>query len=73
MASLPTLAHESIRKDRPLQKAVQEAARYGPKEGQAPVEHLAADIRHPSLYAKRIRGREGIWEARVDVHHGTEV
>ena len=30
---------------------------------------LAEDIRHPSLYAKKIRGRETIWEARVDIHH----
>jgi mRNA-degrading endonuclease RelE of RelBE toxin-antitoxin system len=30
---------------------------------------LAEDIRHPSLYAKKMSGREGVWEARVDVHH----
>ena len=30
---------------------------------------LAKDVRHPSLHAKRIRGREDIWEARVDIHH----
>ena len=31
--------------------------------------HLAADIRHPSLSAKKIQGRDDIWEARVDIHH----
>jgi len=30
---------------------------------------LAADLRHPSLRAKKIRGAEGIWEARVTMHY----
>ncbi|MCI0558957.1 MAG: hypothetical protein MN733_10710 [Nitrososphaera sp.] len=30
---------------------------------------LANDIRHPSLYAKKMSGREGVWEARVDKHN----
>ena len=29
------------------------------------VSQLAADVRHPGLRAKRIRGTKGIWEARV--------
>ena len=33
------------------------------------LEFLAEDVRHPSLYAKKMRGRGGIWEARVDFHH----
>lgn len=27
---------------------------------------MAADLRHPSLRIKKIRGAPGIWEARVD-------
>jgi mRNA-degrading endonuclease RelE of RelBE toxin-antitoxin system len=30
---------------------------------------LAEDTRHRSLYAKKMSGREGIWEARVDFRH----
>ena len=30
---------------------------------------LAEDPRHPSLHLKKIRGTEGIWEARVGLHH----
>lgn len=30
---------------------------------------LAQDIRHPSLYARRMVGYEKIWEARVDYHY----
>lgn len=28
---------------------------------------LAENMRHPSLHTKKIKGREGIWEARVDL------
>jgi mRNA interferase RelE/StbE len=30
---------------------------------------LAEDMRHPSLHTKKIKGKEGVWEARVDIHH----
>jgi mRNA-degrading endonuclease RelE of RelBE toxin-antitoxin system len=30
---------------------------------------LAGDIRQPSLNAKKMRGRQGIWEARIDYRH----
>jgi mRNA interferase RelE/StbE len=30
---------------------------------------LSENIYHPSLRAKKIKGREGIWEVRVDYHH----
>jgi len=30
---------------------------------------LAEDFRYPSLHTKKIKGREGIWEARVDLHY----
>jgi hypothetical protein len=30
---------------------------------------LSENIHHSSLRAKKIKGREGIWEARVDYHH----
>lgn len=30
---------------------------------------LSTDIRHPSLYAKKMKGTEHIWEARIDYHH----
>ncbi len=29
-------------------------------------EFLVADIRHPSLHAKKYHEKEGIWQARVD-------
>jgi len=27
---------------------------------------LASDFRHPSLHTKRIKGKEHVWEARID-------
>jgi len=30
---------------------------------------LSQNLRHPSLQVKKIKGREGIFEARVDLHH----
>jgi len=30
---------------------------------------LSKDYKYPSLHSKKIKGREGIWEARVDIHH----
>jgi mRNA-degrading endonuclease RelE of RelBE toxin-antitoxin system len=30
---------------------------------------LAEDVSHPSLHTKRIKGRQNVWEARVDIHH----
>jgi mRNA interferase RelE/StbE len=30
---------------------------------------LAENIYHPSLRTKKMKGIEGIWEARVDYHH----
>jgi len=30
---------------------------------------LLDDMRHPSLHTKKIKGRRGIWEARVDLHY----
>ena len=30
---------------------------------------LLEDMRHPSLHTKKIKGRIGIWEARVDFHY----
>ncbi|OGB87227.1 hypothetical protein A3H38_01380 [candidate division WOR-1 bacterium RIFCSPLOWO2_02_FULL_46_20] len=30
---------------------------------------LADDFRHPSLQCKKMRGREEIWEARVDLQY----
>jgi mRNA-degrading endonuclease RelE of RelBE toxin-antitoxin system len=29
---------------------------------------LCKDIRHPGLHAKKMKGADGIWEARVDYH-----
>jgi mRNA-degrading endonuclease RelE of RelBE toxin-antitoxin system len=31
--------------------------------------YLVADLRHPSLVAKRVKGTDDIWEGRVDIHH----
>ncbi len=30
---------------------------------------LADDFCYPSLHTKKIKGREGIWEARIDLHY----
>jgi mRNA-degrading endonuclease RelE of RelBE toxin-antitoxin system len=30
------------------------------------IEMLAGDFRHPSLHTKKVKGKVGIWEARVD-------
>lgn len=31
--------------------------------------HLAQDIRHPALYAKKMVGQGDVWEGRVDIHY----
>ena len=33
------------------------------------IEFLSKDFKHPSLYTKKIKGAEGIWEIRLDIHH----
>ena len=30
---------------------------------------LSRDLKHPSLHTKKIKGKEGIWEERIDIHH----
>ena len=44
-----------------------------PKDIQAKVdkqiEILEVNYLYPSLHTKKIKGKEGIWEARVDIHH----
>lgn len=30
---------------------------------------LVNNFNHPSLYTKKIKGRQGIWEGRVDIHY----
>ena len=30
---------------------------------------LSEGMSHPSLRTKKIKGKKGIWEARVDIHH----
>jgi mRNA interferase RelE/StbE len=30
---------------------------------------VSSNLRHPSLRVKRIKGTEGIWEARIDMAH----
>lgn len=30
---------------------------------------LSENMSYPSLHSKKIKGKEGIWEARVDIHH----
>ena len=44
-----------------------------PKDIQAKVdkqiEILETNYLYPSLHTKKIKGKEGIWEARVDIHH----
>ena len=33
------------------------------------IEILEANYLYPSLHTKKIKGKVGIWEARVDIHH----
>jgi len=33
------------------------------------LKRLVKDKDHPSLHCKKMRGRDGIWEARVDYQH----
>ncbi len=33
------------------------------------IAHLSKDIKHPSLHTKKIKGREGILEARIDIYY----
>jgi len=33
------------------------------------IELLSRDFKHPSLHTKKIKGKEWIWEARIDIHH----
>jgi mRNA-degrading endonuclease RelE of RelBE toxin-antitoxin system len=28
--------------------------------------HLLADVRHPSLHAKKYKGQDDLWQARID-------
>ncbi|MBI5038614.1 MAG: hypothetical protein HZC13_02440 [Nitrospirae bacterium] len=30
---------------------------------------LSEDFQHPSLHTKKIKGTQGIWEARIDIHY----
>lgn len=30
---------------------------------------LSEDLSHPSVHTKKIKGKEGIWELRVDFHY----
>lgn len=30
---------------------------------------LSTNLRHPSLHTKKIRGKTGIWEARIDIFY----
>jgi len=34
---------------------------------------LAENMQHPSLHTKKIKGREGIWETRIDLHIGSHL
>lgn len=39
------------------------------KRADKQIAFLSENMYHPSLRTKKIKGREGIWEARVDYHH----
>ncbi|MEW6095054.1 MAG: cytotoxin [bacterium] len=39
------------------------------KKADRQITFLAKDLLHPSLHSKKIKGKENIWEARVDLHH----
>jgi mRNA-degrading endonuclease RelE of RelBE toxin-antitoxin system len=36
------------------------------KKADKQFEHLLADIRHPSLHAKKYKGHDDLWQARID-------
>jgi len=54
-------------------KRFQKAYKSLPKEVQKKIdkqiELLSKDFKHPSLYTKKIKGTEGLWEIRLDIHH----
>lgn len=39
------------------------------KKFQKQLNFLVTDVRHPSLRVKKMKGRENVWEARVDRSH----
>jgi len=39
------------------------------KKADRQISLLAENMFHPSLHTKKIKGKEGIWEARVDFHY----
>ncbi len=36
------------------------------KKADKQFEHLMRDIRHPSLHAKKYKGNDDLWQARID-------
>ena len=57
------LAYERFRKS--YQRLPQPIQRKADKQ----LSLLAANVRHPSLQVKHMKGATGIWEARVDLHY----
>jgi mRNA interferase RelE/StbE len=52
-----------------FQRAYRELPSDVQKRTDKQIAFLSENMNHPSLRAKKIKGREGIWEARVDYHH----
>ncbi len=48
-----------------FQKAYQSLAADGQGRVQKAIRLMSGDLRHPSLRVKRIKGTQGIWEARA--------
>ena len=49
--------------------AYQELPQNVQKKVDKQIRFLSRDFKYPSLHTKKIKGREGIWEVRIDIHH----
>jgi len=58
-----------IRAFRKFQRAYQELPEDIRRKVDKQISMLAKNVHHSSLHSKKIKGKEHIWEARVDVYH----
>ena len=58
-----------IRAYKRFRRAYRDLTKNIQKKANKQLSWLAENINHPSLRTKKIKGREGIWEARIDLHY----
>lgn len=58
-----------IKAYRSFKKAYQKLPENIKRKTDRQLQQLQGDVKHPSLHTKKIKGRKGIWEARVDIHY----